>query len=81
MLGLELKKITKMFANKFACGSSVVKSASNEDEVVIQGEVLEDVKDFLIQEFPDLVCFVVGSRHMCIVIDGFCLSFCDTLVS
>ena len=42
-------------ASKFACSSSIAKNACNEDEIAIQGDFLEDVADFLIEQFPGLL--------------------------
>ena len=45
---IDLKKAAKLFAGKFACGSSVTKSPQGHDEIVIQG----DVQDTLVK----LIC-------------------------
>jgi density-regulated protein DRP1 len=60
--GLDLKKTAKLFAGKFACGSSVVKNASNVEEIVIQGDVPDRVAELLVKEHPDKVSlsFSVG---------------------
>lgn len=48
MIGVDLKKAAKMFANKFACGASVVKNVQKkQDEIVIQGDVADDVAIFI----------------------------------
>lgn len=44
---IDLKKIAKTFASKFATGSSVSKNAEKKDEIVIQGDVAEEVEDYL----------------------------------
>lgn len=40
---IELKKAAKFFAQRFATGSSVSKNNQGEEEVVIQGDVAEEV--------------------------------------
>lgn len=44
---VDLKKAAKLFANKFATGASVTKNASGDDEIVIQGDVADEVHLFL----------------------------------
>jgi density-regulated protein DRP1 len=41
--GLDLKKVAKFFAQKFATGSSVSKNPQGLDEVVVQGDVTEEI--------------------------------------
>jgi translation initiation factor 1 (eIF-1/SUI1) len=45
--GVKLGDAAKAMGKKFACGSSVVKNAQNEDEINVQGDVLDDLVDFL----------------------------------
>lgn len=40
---IDLKKAAKLFAGKFACGSSVTKSPQGYDEITIQGDVIDTV--------------------------------------
>jgi density-regulated protein DRP1 len=44
---IDLKKIAKIFASKFATGSSVSKNAEKKDEIVIQGDVANEVEEYL----------------------------------
>lgn len=44
---IDMKKIAKSFASKFATGSSVSKNAEKKDEIVIQGDVAEEVEEYL----------------------------------
>lgn len=44
---IDLKKIAKVFASKFATGSSVSKNAEKKDEIVIQGDVATEVEEYL----------------------------------
>ena len=50
---VDLKAAAKFFAQKFACGSSV----TGDDEVVIQGDVKDDLFDLIPQKFKQ-VCDV-----------------------
>lgn len=43
---LPMKKCSKAFGQKFACGSSV----TADDEITVQGDVVEELVDFLIEE-------------------------------
>lgn len=45
--GLELKKVAKEFGKRFATGSSVTKTASGGEEITVQGDVAEDVAEWL----------------------------------
>ncbi|KAJ3120229.1 Translation machinery-associated protein 22 [Nowakowskiella sp. JEL0407] len=40
---VDLKKAAKQFANKYACGSSVTKNAAGADEIVVQGDFMDDI--------------------------------------
>jgi len=44
-----------MFAQHFSCGSSV----TGEDEVVIQGDVWEDVLEFIPEKWPEVYIHAV----------------------
>ena len=41
--GVDLKKAAKLFANKFATGASLHKNPQGEDEIIIQGDVSDEV--------------------------------------
>ena len=47
---IELKKASKAFAQHYSCGSSV----TGEDEVVIQGDVCDEVIDFIQEKWPEV---------------------------
>eukprot|EP00745_Piridium_sociabile_P014834 TRINITY_DN21869_c0_g1_i1.p1 TRINITY_DN21869_c0_g1~~TRINITY_DN21869_c0_g1_i1.p1 ORF type:complete len:199 (-),score=59.42 TRINITY_DN21869_c0_g1_i1:143-739(-) len=47
---IDLKDACKVFATKFSCGSSV----SGEDEIVIQGDVKDDLFDFLPERWSQI---------------------------
>jgi translation initiation factor 1 (eIF-1/SUI1) len=44
---IELKKAAKLFAQKFATGSSVTKNPQGLDEIVVQGDVSHDIMDMI----------------------------------
>lgn len=46
-LDVKMKDAAKKIGKQFACGSSVSKAPSGVEEVVIQGDVLADLPDFL----------------------------------
>jgi Translation initiation factor SUI1 len=47
-----LKKAAKMFANRFACGSSVAKNNQNQDEIVVQGDFSDELLDLILANWP-----------------------------
>lgn len=47
--GLDLKKVAKELGKKFATGSSVTKSAAGAEEITVQGDVGDDLYDWLIE--------------------------------
>ncbi|KAG8631510.1 hypothetical protein KVT40_000650 [Elsinoe batatas] len=52
--GLELKKVSKEMGKKFATGASVTKTASGGEEITIQGDLSDDVFDWLLEAHPDV---------------------------
>jgi len=48
--GVDLKKAAKLFAQKFATGSSVTKNAQGLDEIVVQGDVTEEIVDMISEQ-------------------------------
>ncbi|KAJ5808945.1 Translation machinery-associated protein 22 [Penicillium riverlandense] len=53
--GLENKKVAKELGKKFATGSSVTKSPSGTEEITVQGDVSEDVKEWLVDVYGSKV--------------------------
>ncbi|PLB36735.1 putative RNA binding protein Tma22 [Aspergillus candidus] len=49
--GLENKKVAKELGKKFATGSSVTKSSAGTEEITVQGDVSEDVKEWLLEVY------------------------------
>ncbi|KAG9243533.1 translation machinery-associated protein 22 [Calycina marina] len=50
--GLENKKMSKEFGKKFATGSSVTKIPSGGEEIVVQGDVSDEIEEFLLEKYP-----------------------------
>ncbi len=53
--GLELKKISKELGKKFATGSSVTKTAAGGEEITVQGDVSDDLYDWLEEKYGDVI--------------------------
>lgn len=47
---IDLKKASKSFAQHFSCGSSV----TGEDEIVVQGDVYDNIADFIKDKWPQV---------------------------
>ena len=47
---IDLKDAAKFFASRFACGSSV----TGPDEIVIQGDVKDDLFDLISEKWPEI---------------------------
>ena len=52
--GLDLKKVAKDFGKKFATGSSVTKTASGGEEIVVQGDLSDEIYDWITETYPDI---------------------------
>ncbi|KAI2635034.1 density-regulated protein DRP1 [Xylaria nigripes] len=52
--GLDLKKVAKEFGKKFATGSSVTKLPSGGEEIVVQGDVSDEIEEFLLEKYKDI---------------------------
>lgn len=44
---IDMKKLSKTFASRFATGASVTKAADGRDEIVIQGDVGDEVEQYI----------------------------------
>ncbi|KAF2753243.1 density-regulated protein DRP1, partial [Pseudovirgaria hyperparasitica] len=51
---VDLKKAAKEFGKKFATGSSVTKIPGGGEEITVQGDVSDDLFDFLQEKYPDI---------------------------
>lgn len=48
--GVDLKDASKLFSKKFACSSSV----TGADEIVVQGDVKDEIIDLIPEKFPEI---------------------------
>ncbi|KAF3386600.1 Translation machinery-associated protein 22 [Penicillium rolfsii] len=55
IFGLENKKLAKELGKKFATGSSVTRSPAGTEEITVQGDVSEDVKEWLLEVYGSKV--------------------------
>jgi len=53
--GLDLKKVAKELGKKFATGSSVTKTAAGGEEITVQGDVSDDLFDWLLETYGDTI--------------------------
>lgn len=44
-----MKKAAKLFAQRFATGGSVIKNAAGIDEIVVQGDVSQEIYDMIVE--------------------------------
>ncbi|KAF1804122.1 translation initiation factor SUI1 [Mucor lusitanicus] len=54
IFGVDLKKAAKMFANRFACGSSVAKNNQGQDEIVVQGDFSDELLKMILKNWPNV---------------------------
>lgn len=54
LVDIDLKVAAKFFGTKFACGSSV----TGDDEIVIQGDVKDDLFDVIPEKWPEVIYFI-----------------------
>lgn len=65
VLEIDLKKAAKLFANKFATGSSVTKNPQGLDEIVVQGDVSDDIFELIISTWQQVLsCFAIYSKSI-----------------
>ena len=55
VFGLENKKIAKDLGKKFATGSSMTRSPAGAEEITVQGDVSDDVREWLLEVHGDKV--------------------------
>lgn len=55
VFGLENKKLAKELGKKFATGSSVTRSPAGAEEITVQGDVSEDVREWLLEVYGNKV--------------------------
>lgn len=47
VFNIDMKKLTKTFASKFATGASVIKNAEKKEEILVQGDVSDEAKEYI----------------------------------
>lgn len=52
--GLDIKKVAKDFGKKFATGSSVTKIPGGGEEITVQGDLSDDIFDYVTETYPDI---------------------------
>ncbi|ORY19401.1 RNA binding protein-like protein Tma22 [Clohesyomyces aquaticus] len=52
--GLDIKKVAKDFGKKFATGSSVTKIPGGGEEITVQGDLSDDILDYITDTYPDV---------------------------
>lgn len=55
VFGLENKKLAKELGKKFATGSSMTRSPAGAEEITVQGDVSDDVRDWLVEVYGSKV--------------------------
>lgn len=46
--------MAKDFGKRFATGSSVTKTASGGEEIVVQGDVSDEIEEFLLEKYKEI---------------------------
>ncbi|KAJ1921774.1 Translation machinery-associated protein 22 [Mycoemilia scoparia] len=54
VFGIDLKKVAKQLANHFACGGSVSKNPQGLDEIVVQGDFSQEIRDIIVKKYPQV---------------------------
>ena len=49
-----IKQVAKEFGKKFATGSSVTRLPGGGDEIVVQGDVSDEIEEFLIEKYRNI---------------------------
>ena len=48
---MDVKKAAKTLANKFARGASVSKNLEGKEEIVVQGDLVDEIEEFVVENF------------------------------
>jgi density-regulated protein DRP1 len=48
---VDIKKAAKTLANKFARGASVSKTMEGKEEIVVQGDLVDEIEEFVVENF------------------------------
>merc|ERR1711968_124056 len=54
MFGVKLADAAKKFGKRFACGSSVVKTASNTEEIDVQGDFMDEIGEMICAQYKEI---------------------------
>jgi density-regulated protein DRP1 len=54
LFGMDLKKVAKEFGKKFATGSSVTKIPGGGEEITVQGDLSEDIEEYILETYKDI---------------------------
>ncbi|KAF2662917.1 density-regulated protein DRP1 [Lophiostoma macrostomum CBS 122681] len=52
--GLDIKKVAKDFGKKFATGSSVTKVPGGGEEITVQGDLSDDILEYVVDQYKDI---------------------------
>ncbi|KAF2186842.1 density-regulated protein DRP1 [Zopfia rhizophila CBS 207.26] len=52
--GLDIKKVAKDFGKKFATGSSVTKVPGGGEEITVQGDLSDDIYEYVVETYKDI---------------------------
>lgn len=48
---VDIKKAAKLLANKFARGASVSKTVEGKEEIVVQGDLVDEIEEFIVETY------------------------------
>ncbi|KAG2434404.1 hypothetical protein HYH02_012416 [Chlamydomonas schloesseri] len=54
LFGVKLSEAGKLFGKKFACGASVVKTASGTEQIEMQGDFLQQIPELLLKNYKNI---------------------------
>ncbi|KTW28089.1 hypothetical protein T552_01950 [Pneumocystis carinii B80] len=54
LYGIDVKKAAKLLGKKFATGSSVTKNGCDVDELVIQGDYIDEIYAYILETYPEI---------------------------
>ncbi|EMR09763.1 hypothetical protein PNEG_01947 [Pneumocystis murina B123] len=54
LYGIDVKKASKLLGKKFATGSSVTKNVCDIDELVIQGDHIDEIYNYILETYPEI---------------------------
>ena len=53
LFDVDIKKAAKVLANKFARGASVSKTVEGKEEIVVQGDLVDEIEEFVVEQYGD----------------------------